>query len=110
MGYEHINYARDLEEGSQIARHIYLHLATQMNEDGECYESFRHIAQKVGCHRNSVIRAVRELEKLGVLVSYRQWKNTPSGISPDCNRYRMPMPRHFRGMGGHFPESRPEVG
>lgn len=74
MSHDHINAARAARarfDLSAPAGHVALVIATHCNDDGQAWPSIPTLAGETGYHRDTVERAVAELETHGLVVTRR---------------------------------------
>ena len=67
--------AFDIDFGSPIKKLIMLKLADNADDNGKCFPSMKHIAEKCNCSRSTVVRNINLLEKGGFLSIERRYKN-----------------------------------
>jgi Helix-turn-helix domain len=88
MSFRHINWvftnASRYKWGCGLQL-VLLSLADQMNQDGECWPSHQHTANRVGLTEKQVRRHVTKLKSLGLITVI---KNEKGGRPGDTPRYR----------------------
>jgi len=71
LGYFKNLYAADLPHRA-IA--VYMYLKSRTGKDNTCYPSIGTIAKELNMSRNTVQRAIKDLEKAGFLIKVQRWR------------------------------------
>lgn len=71
MGYFTALYAAELPHR---AVSVYMYLKNRTDKDNTCYPAIGTIAKELSMSRNTVQRAIKDLEKAGFLVKEQRWR------------------------------------
>lgn len=85
MSYKLTHEAIHASNCSGLPKSVLIVLADYASEDGECYPAQETIAELLGCNRRSVLRAIEQLETLGILTR-DGWRNR-------ARKYRINLPK-----------------
>ena len=66
---------------SALHKLVYLYFCRRSNGDGESTPGYEVIARDCSCHRSSVIDAVAQLNRLGLVVKHRRKRSNGSDTS-----------------------------
>lgn len=100
-------WTQELKHSCKI---VLLALADYANDDGQCYASTKHLAQKCGMARSSICEQLRILQQKKLLITIKQ--HCAQGYRKS-NRYQLvqsPAPEHLSPGAGHTYVREPDLG
>jgi pyocin large subunit-like protein len=103
MSIEHLNLALKVTGITPTKKFILVILANYCDENGSCYPSHRHIANKIGLKdTKGVQKTIKEFQQLGYLTVEKRWKEskTENKKEPTSNRYHLTLEGVSEPLGG----------
>ena len=100
MSLKYMVYAFGSKLNNPTRKLIFLKLADHANDNGECFPSLNHIAEKCECDRRTVIRHIKWLEENNYL-SVKRGKRTNN--ENNVNVYRIKAGGDNLSLGGGDP-------
>lgn len=91
MGYFSKIYASELPHR---AKTVYMYLKDRCNAEGQCYPAIGTIARELNLLRRTVERAIKDLEKAGLLKKEQWWRE--NGGRRDMALWRILRSKHWK--------------